>query len=135
MKLCDTVITVFNAKFDPEKDCDVYHGTVLSGVSWYEQSISNVTTEGLKAANRVTVRIPEHVLSAKYVNPLYYANAPDVTGLCTLQKGDVIVKGALEASDMTPARLHAEYKDAMTVLGVTDNTHAPRGKHWKVTGA
>lgn len=135
MKLCNAVITVFNAKYDPVQDCDVYHGTVLTGVSWYEQAVSGVTTEGLKAANRVTVRIPVEVLSEKYVSPLYYANADDVTGLCTLQTGDVIVKGALYASGMTPAQLHNEYKDVMTVLGVTDNTNAPHGKHWKVTGA
>lgn len=135
MKMCDAVITVFNAKHDPEKDCDVYHGTVLEGVSWYEQTVSNVTTDGLKAANRVIVRIPKSVLIDKYVNPLYYAKADDVTGLCTLQTGDVIVKGALYVSGMTPAQLHSEYKDVMTVLGVTDNTNAPHGKHWKVTGA
>lgn len=135
MKMCDAVITVFNAKFDSERDCDVYHGTVLEGVSWYEQTVSNVTTDGLKAANRVTVRIPESVLIDKYVSPLYYAKADDVTNLCTLQTGDVIVKGALYASGMTPAQLHAEYKNVMTVLGVTDNTNAPHGKHWKVTGA
>lgn len=135
MKMCNAVITVFNAKHDLEKDCDVYHGTVLEGVSWYEQTVSNVTTDGLKAANRVIVRIPNSVLIDKYVSPLFYAKADDVTGLCTLQTGDVIVKGALYASGMTPAQLHSEYKDVMTVLGVTDNTNAPHGKHWKVTGA
>ena len=135
MKMCNAVITVFNAKHDLEKDCDVYHGTVLEGVSWYEQTVSNVTTDGLKAANRVIVRIPNSVLIDKYVSPLFYAKADDVTGLCTLQTGDVIIKGALYASGMTPAQLHAEYKDVMTVLGVTDNTTAPHGKHWKVTGA
>lgn len=135
MKQCNAVITVFNAKHDPEKDCDVYNGTVLEGVSWFEQTVSSVTTEGLKAANRVVVRIPEHVLIDKYVNPRYYESAEDVTGLCTLQTGDVIVKGALYASGLTPAQLHAEYKNVMTVLGVTDNTAAPHGKHWKVTGA
>ena len=134
MRLCNETITVFNAKMNAATGSDDYHGTVISGVSWFSEIVSTVN-EGLKAANKFTIRIPENAnFGGKvYTDPLTYANAEDVTGLFTLRNGDIVVRGAVADSGIRPAALHKNY-EAFTVLGVTDDRRA-RAPHWKVVGA
>ena len=81
------------------------------------------------------MRIPEGADAGgkAYADPITYANAEDVSGLWTVQAGDVIVKGEVTGASWTPARLKAAYADCVTVLAVTDNRRAPHGKHWRVT--
>lgn len=122
MKLCNDVITVFNARVDPDLGGDVYSPTKISGCSWYATDASTVDASkgGLVAANKVTVRIPAEVAPA---------------GFC-LKNGDIIVKGDASAmGDPTPAKLKQAYgADCMTVLAVTDNRRAPNAPHFKVVG-
>lgn len=136
MKQCDDVITVFNAKLNPDTGSDDYIATVINGVSWFCEIVSNVDNSGLKAANKFTIRIPETAdFSDKtYAAPLEYTNAVDVTSLFTLRNGDVVVHGAVTESSLRPAALHMKY-EAFTILGVTDNRHARNAPHWKVVGA
>lgn len=136
MNMCDETITVFNAQFNPEKDLDEYHGTVISGVSWFGDIAAVVDpSTGLKAASKVTIRVPKNAdFSGKaYVDPLSYQTA-DPTSCFTLKSGSVIVKGAVSIDNPTPAMLHKQFTDAITVLGVTDNRRAPNAPHWKVVG-
>lgn len=138
MKLCDEIVTVYNARVAPEMRTEVYAPTVLRGVSWQRETVSVVVGSGLKAANRHTLRIPEEVDAggSVWVEPKDYRAAADVCGLWTLQKGDVIVKG--ECTDiLTLAQLRERFgaENVLTVVGVTDNRHASNAKHWKVTGA
>ena len=135
MKLCDETITVFNSRLNAETGNDDYVGTVITGVSWYCEIVSTVD-EGLKAANKFTIRIPADAdFGGKaYASPLDYANAEDVSGLFTLKNGDIIVRGAVTATGLRPATLHKNY-EAFTVLGVTDNRRARHEPHWKVVGA
>ena len=70
-----------------------------------------------------------------------------MSGLWTLQAGDIIVKASVPttrttttngvattaAIAWTPATLKKAYSDCVTVLGVTDNRRAPNAPHWKVT--
>ena len=138
MQLCNETVTVYNARVDPARRMEVYAPTVLEGVSWHSETVSAVVDSGLKAANRFTLRIPEAVKAGgrTYVEPAEYRTAPDVSGLWTLQKGDVIVKAAC-TDVLDPARLRERFgaDRVLTVVGVTDDRRAPRGKHWKVTGA
>lgn len=133
MNLCNEIVTVFNSKFDQEADKDVYHGTVITGVSWFCEIVSTVD-QGLKAANRFTVRIPEDADfgGKRYVSPAEYASTADVEELFTLANGDVIVKGIIEGP-IRPKDMHGR-ADALTILGVTDNRRA-RAPHWKVVGS
>jgi hypothetical protein len=128
---------VFNARVDPEQGGNVWEPTVINGASWYLTDASTVDASkgGLVAANKATVRIPEGADAGgkAYADPITYANAEDVSGLWTLQAGDVIVKGEVTGASWTPARLKAAYADCVTVLGVTDNRRAPKAPHWKVT--
>lgn len=135
MKLCDETITVFNSRLNAETGNDDYVGTVITGVSWYCEIVSTVD-EGLKAANKFTIRIPADAdFSGKaYASPLDYAAAENVSGLFTLKNGDIVVRGAVTATGLRPAALHKSY-EAFTVLGVTDNRRARHEPHWKVVGA
>ena len=135
MNLCNETITVFNAKYDPQADKDAYNGTVINNVSWFCEIVSTVDN-GLKAANKFTIRIPEDAdFGGKtYVSPLDYADASDVSSLFTLKNGDIVVRGSVTGSDLRPADLHKSY-EAFTILGVTDNRRAPKAPHWKVVGA
>ena len=58
MQLCNDTITLYNRRFDPEEDCDVYGRTVIRGVHWFNSEATTVDSTGLKAANKVTIRIP-----------------------------------------------------------------------------
>lgn len=135
MRLCNDTITLFNARFDAENDCDTYIPTVISGVSWYDEIASNVDSSGLKAADKYIIRIPENAdFNGKtYVEPVVYAsNDPDKT--FTLKSGDIIVKGTVSVADPRPATLQKAFSEVATVLAVTDNRRAPHAPHWKVVG-
>ena len=136
MRLCKDTITVFNARYDKDNDRDVYHATVITGVSWYDEIASNVDSSGLKAADKYTIRIPVDAdFSGKtYVDPVTYASADPAT-VFTLKSGDIIVKGSVSAgADPRPSELQKAYAEVATVLGVTDNRRAPNAPHWKVVG-
>lgn len=135
MNLCDDIITVFNAKYNPATDSDDYNATIITGVSWFCEIVSSVD-KGLKAANKFTIRIPEtaNFGGRTYAAPAEYASTEDASGLFTLHNGDIIVHGAVTETAPRPAALHKKY-EAFTVLGVTDNRRARNAPHWKVVGA
>lgn len=135
MKLCNDTITVLNGRVDDATGFDAYYTTVITGVSWYGTTASAVTADGLKVADKVTVRIPDDAdCSGKsYAAPAAYAEG-DPASLFTLRQGDVIARGAFTDADLTPARLRELCGDVITILGVTDNRRAPRGRHLKVVG-
>lgn len=134
MKLADETITVFNSRLDDFVGYDVYIPSVIRGVSWYDHVESAVTNDGLKAANKITIRIPVDADfdGKSYVDPGGYATADPSTSF-TLKQGDIIVKGE-EHSPLTPAQAVEKYGMVATILGVTDNRRAPNAKHWKVVG-
>ena len=136
MNLCNDIITVFNAKYNPATDIDEYIPTIITGVSWFCEIVSNVDSSGLKAANKFTIRIPEtaNFGGKTYAAALDYAAAEDASGLFTLRNGDIIVHGSVTDADPRPAALHKKY-EAFTILGVTDNRRARNAPHWKVVGA
>ena len=152
MKLCNDTITVFNARVDPDAGGNVWMPTVITGASWYMTDASTVDTSkgGLVAANKATIRIPTDAGTGgkSYADPVSYKAATSVSGLWTLQNGDIIVKGSVPASETvtnngvsstvpinwTPAKLKKAYADCVTVLGVTDNRRAPNAPHWRITG-
>ena len=137
MKLCNDTITVFNARVDPETGGNVWLPTVITSAGWYLSDAATVDASkgGLVAANKATIRIPVEADTGgkAYADPVSYASAEDVSGLWTLKGGVIVVKGEVEGSDWTPARLKAAYAECVTVLAVTDNRRAPHAPHWRVT--
>ena len=133
MREANQTITVFNAKVDAE-GYDVWYPTIIEGVSWFAQTASTVTADGLRAANHVTIRIPMTAdFGGKgYVEPVAYPSASP-SGAFTLQQGDLVVNGR-ERESMTQAQLKTKYGQCVTILGVTDNRHRPREPHIKIVG-
>lgn len=136
MKLCEETITVFNSQRVTGQEDDVYVGTVITGVSWHSEVASTVDGTGLKAADKVTIRIPLNAdFSGKeYIDPIAYQSC-DSAAYFTLKNGDIIVKGNVDADNVRPADLQRLYPEMTTILGVTDNRRAPNAKHWRVTGS
>ncbi len=137
MKLCDEIITVYNALLDPKTGYDTYNRTVISGVSWFCEIASNVDSKGLTAANKFIIRISDNAdFSGKvYIPPKEYAKTGSSEAFFTLHEGDIIVHGMADEIHPHPAELHAKYDEVVTVLSVTDNRRGNHGKHWKVVGA
>lgn len=121
MKLCNEIVTVFNAHVDPDVGGNVWTPTVITGASWWATDASTVDTGkgGLVAVNKVIARIPEESAPADL----------------TLKDGDLIVKGDASAmQNPTPSKLKDLYgADCATILGITDNRRAPNAPHWRVT--
>lgn len=135
MRLCNKAITVYNCKLDTATDLDVYYGTVIRGVSVYCEIASNVDSTGLKAADKYTIRIPTDAdFSGKsYVEPVVYQSS-DPTKTFTLKNGDIVAQGEVLLDNPKPKELQALCGSIITVLGITDNRHAPNAPHWKVVG-
>lgn len=137
MKLCNETITVFNKRYDDDLGDDMLIPTVIEGVRWFGTAAEIVDPErGLKEASKIIIRIPADANTGGkvYADPLAWKAAPDVSGLWTLQGGDIIVKGTAEGTDWTQKRLAETFADICKVLAVTDNRRAPNGKHFKVVG-
>ena len=136
VKLCSETITVFNRRWSDELGDDVYYPTEITGASWYATQAETVDPKGgLIMANKAVIRIPEEVADG-YVDPIAYKAAESPAGKWTLDGGTIIVRGTVSAStSWTPAQLKQAFADCVTVLGVTDNRRAPKGKHFKVVGA
>ena len=135
MKECNKTITVFNKRQDPTTGYDAYYPTVITGVSFYSEISSNVSDEGLRAANIFTIRIPVDAdFSGKsYVSPVDYKASLTPASVFTLDNGDTIVEAAVTTSK-TPAELQELYGEVVTILGVTDNRDRRCAPHWKVVG-
>jgi hypothetical protein len=58
-----------------------------------------------------------------------------VEELFTLNEGDLIVHGTANETDATPALLHKNHAEVITILSITDNRRALHAPHWKVVGA
>lgn len=135
--MCNEIITVFNKRYDDDMGDDILIPTTIEGVSWFGTAAEIVDPErGLKEASKIIIRIPADANTSgkAYADPLAWKAAPDVTGLWTLQGGDIIVKGTAEENDWTQKRLAETFAGFCKVLAVTDNRRAPNGKHFKVVG-
>lgn len=136
MQLCNDTITLYNRRFDPEQDCDVYERTIIRGVHWFNSDATTVDSTGLKAANKVTIRIPVDAdFGGKaYLPPKQYAAADDPAAAFTLAAGDLVVLG-VGTEGLRPAAIHDTHSEAATILQVTDSRRAPQARHWKIVGA
>lgn len=130
MRNAENTVTIYNAFYDSTSGYDVYMRTVITGVSWFSRTLTNVVGDGgLISANEFTVRIPEELCSG-YVDPKSYTG---VVSTWTLRPGDIIVKGTATENNPLPKDLFKAYSDIFTVVGVTDS-RGGRGAHIKVVG-
>lgn len=136
MRLCNETITVICSSLDEETGYDVYTPVVISGCSWFAQVVTSVDAQsklgGLKAATKVSIRIPEEAEvedDREYVRPENYT---DPATQWTLKVGDIVVRGAVRSTSLSDIRAHTEH---CTILGSVDNRRAPHAPHWRVTGS
>jgi hypothetical protein len=138
--LTNADITVYNRHYNKTTRLDEWFRTQICGVNWYGGQAVSVTDSGLQSADTYTVRIP--VVSApqgkQFVLPENYAAAEGdaLTGLWTLQAGDIVVRG-LVADDITKtADVTGKYSQCFTVTGWRDNRRgSPAVQHWRIDGA
>ena len=140
MQQATETITVINRKYNATTGLDDWIPTVITGASWYSKLTATVTSDGLKAADTATVRIPESADTGgrAYLSPAAYKAAVSVSGAYTLAKGDLIVRGVVSVKDgqsLTPADIQAASDDCLTIISVADNTRRPHGAHRKVVCA
>lgn len=133
MKMCDEVITVFNAGVDPQTRADVWTATVIRGVSWHGAREGAVESGrgGLAASGGCVIRIPEGADAGgrEYAEPAAWDG-----GGWTLRIGDVVARGAFSGAGWSPAALRRARAQCVTIVGVTDNRRGARGRHWRVEG-
>ena len=106
------------------KNGDTYTRHILRGVQWrqkIERTINgNLSSQGTMLFQTVTTAtIPATTFAANKISPA---------------SGDVLILGTGPeiTIDYPIFRLREDYITYCTVRAVTDNTHRPRLKHWKV---
>lgn len=136
--MCNETVTVFNRRYDSDLGDDILIPTTITGASWFGTAAEVIDPEhGLKEASKIIIRIPADAKiegDKTYADPLAWKAAPDVTGLWTLQGGDIIIKGTAEGNDWTQKRLAETFAGFCKVLAVTDDRRAPNAPHFKVVG-
>lgn len=131
MKQCNETITIFNRRCDPETDFDVWVPTVVYGVSWHCSTETAVTDSGLVSALKCVIRIPSDAdFGGKTIVPSWEYAGCDPGDAFTLTAGDIIAKGA-HTEPVSLSELRKSH-ETVTIIGSTDNTHRPRGGHYKV---
>lgn len=110
--LTNTDITIYNRQYDPETGLDRWIRVYVKKAWWYKNEKSSVTTEGLKSADVITIRIPDIGIS--------------------LKKDDYIVKGNCSVDMQTVKDL--EGLEKTRVISVNYNMFGDN-PHIKVMGA
>lgn len=127
-------ITVYFHRYNKSTKADEWHKVQISNVSWYGGQKVTVGENGLNAADTYAVRIPAAVLPIGYVTPEEYNNAEDVTGLWTVQNGDVVAYGLLDI-DITQAKEITGPCRSFVVTSVMDNRRGvPTVQHLRIEG-
>ena len=106
MRHADKTITIYQKKWDEERGVDYYHGTVVSGVSFFSKIATTVSTDGLTAACEASVRIPITWLPS---------------GL-SLKNGDLVCEGALQTNPASRLEIDNISSQVFTIVGITRNT-------------
>lgn len=57
--ISNTDITVYHREYDPKSRLDIWVRRYIPEVWWYKVEKSTVTTDGLKQADVITIRIPD----------------------------------------------------------------------------
>ena len=109
--LTNSDCTIYSRKQSPSSDYDAWERQYVPECWWHENTKSDITTNGLKSADVLTIRIPNLAVSVK--------------------KDDVIIKGACDIEMQTVKDLAGiKY---FKVTGVNCNTFG-RNSHIKVVG-
>lgn len=129
----DTV-TVFNIIPQHGREPEKLKRTVLDRVFWDGASGIGFTKTGAAKQDTTTVIIP---FRGSYMMPARWFDSGCPTYSFTLQPGDVIVRGAVDDENTTPAELQNKYGSdcCITIQKVHNCCFGSKNMwHWEVTG-
>jgi hypothetical protein len=131
-------ITLYNYHKNADKS-ESYRRTVIHGVNYSFSNTKTVDSTGkVSYVPTLTVIIPQNAPQATYIDAKGYAKLTDTTGYFTFNTAgnkDVIVCGEVTreiTSTYTVTNLQADYLKIGKIQAFSDNTDAPRLKHYKV---
>lgn len=125
-------VTIYN-KYVSSGD-EAYYRTQLEADLWSSRKAANVLAAGGNTAvDSATIIISQRDANSSYTAPVAWRALGSKTGW-TLQRGDVIVKGAVTdtiSSSFTITDLKAKY-DEVLVISSVDWREIGGVKHWKI---
>ena len=125
MKLSTETITIY-VPYMSEGEVE-HERIVISGVSWHQKNKADITTNGLKSADLVDVRIPIEAFPGKYVTAAAFIPG---SHLFAFKEGMTVLRGETEETYSDLIRTYGR-DDLFTVLSFTDNLRG-RAQHIKV---
>ena len=134
-------MTIYNQKINPETKLTEYMRTQITGIHWYMEQKTSVDDKGLHSKDVYKIRIPEDAETGtkRYVTPEQYQAMEDVSGVWTIQNGDVFVKDLVDDSIKKASDIFSKYPECSgRVKSWSDNrfgglSHAP-GSTYSVDG-
>lgn len=131
-------ITLYNYHKNADKT-EHWQRTVIHGVNYSYSNTKTVDSSGkVVYTPTLTVVIPQNAPQATYMDAKGYAKLTDTTGYFTFNTAgnkEVIVCGEITqeiTADYTITKLLTDYQKAGKLSAFSDNTDAPRLKHYKV---
>lgn len=129
----DTV-TVFNIIPQHGRESEKLQRTVLDRVFWDGTSGIGFTKTGAAKQDTTTVIIP---FRSSYMMPARWFDSGCPADSFTLQPGDIIVRGAVDDENTTPAELQKKYGGdcCITIQKAHNCCFGSKNMwHWEVTG-
>ena len=130
-------MTIYNQKINPETKLTEYVRTQITGIHWYMEQKTSVDDKGLHSKDIYKIRIPEAAGTGtkRYVTPEQYQAMEDVSGVWTIQNGDVFVKGLVNDSIKKASDIFSKYPECSgRVFSWSDNRFGGLS-HWRIGGA
>ena len=135
-------ITLYNRKFDPDTRSEIWHRTIIRGVTWRGKRQITIRGVALTEEDAMSVRIPEgaDTEGKEYLTPDEWEKLPQSGYYWTLQNGDTVFSGALEGLPETTGSLSDLTEDnplRITITSVADNRDqrlSAKMQHWRVIG-
>lgn len=141
MALFTDTMTVYNYRYDEEKELDCWQRTVVKGVQWSHNRNEVNVSGNVQTANKVesiTIDFKKDYGNKPYLPPHEYRklSSEEVEKHWTLETGkDILVLGISEKEVTCSAdieELKQDFQYVATVTAVSDNRSRPRLKHIKV---
>ncbi|ADU25686.1 DUF6751 family protein [Ethanoligenens harbinense] len=133
-------ITLYNQWYNRVTRLIEWKRVQIPGVSWHGGIVTDVTGNGLQAANAYIVRIPLDAAPAgrTFACPEDWAatESDDLGALWTIQPGDILINGLLADDIAKASDLTAKYGSrCCTVIGWKDNRRGSAAlQHWRIDG-
>lgn len=129
-------MTIYNVKTNKQTRLPEYFPTEITGVHWYTDQKVQVDEKGLNSADMYKIRIPEGqgISGKRYVPPSEYAAMMDISGVWTIQNGDLFVRGTVADQITKASELLEKYPDTSgKVVSWSDNRFGSQ-PHWRIGG-